>query len=371
MSQNNSFKNFSYITVGRIIETIILGIFYVTLASLLDPEEYGQLSLIIALAGTFSIISRFGLNLSLQVFQSKKNLVLVSSINSLFLISTLVATLVLITIDIYAAMLCLGLSFFVMNFRWLLGLKQYKQFMWSMVLKSALILAIPFTLFYFLDISGIILGMAIASIIPSFQYLSRLKLNWFVNVKQHYKTLVHNFGVDAAATLPIMIDKLIISSLFGLYIVGIYQLNLQILLALSIIPSSLASYLISEESSGFTHERFSLIVILGSIGVVALGIFLAPYVINEFFPKYIEGILGLQIILITIIPQSIGSIFIAKLLSKESTKIGYFAIIKIMSLIILFVVLGEYYEFVGLSIAVLLSSIFGTIFLFYINRKEN
>jgi len=370
MTQNNSFKNFSYISIGKITETIFLGIFYVSLASLLDPEEYGQLSLIIALAGTFSIISRFGFNFSIQVFQSKKNLVLVSSINTLFLVSTLVATIILITIDIYAAMLCLGLSFFVMNYHWILGQRQYKKFLWINVLKSALIIAIPLPMYFFLDIPGIILGMAIATLIPSFHYLKGLKLSWFVDMKQHYKTLIHNFGVDVASTLPIMIDKLIISSLLGLYVVGIYQLNLQILLALSVIPSSLASYLISEESSGFTHERFSLIVVLGSIGIVILGIFLAPFIINEYFPKYSEGIIGLQILLITIIPQSIGSIFLAKLMSKESTKIGYLAVIKITSLIILLVYLGEPFGFIGLSIAVLFSSIFSAIFLFYLSRKS-
>jgi len=167
-----------------------------------------------------------------------------------------------------------------------------------------------------------------------------------------------------------MVDKLIISSLFGLYVVGIYQLNLQIFLALSVIPGSLGTYLISEESSGSTHYRISIVVVFASIGIAILGIFLTPLIINEFFPKYSEGIMGLQILLITLIPESIGSIFMAKLLSKESTRIGYLAIVKITSMLILLVYLGEIYDYVGLSLAILISSIISVIFLFYINRKS-
>jgi len=370
MNQNNSYKNFSYVTIGRIIETILIGFFYVFFAALLDPEKYGHLNVIIALAATFSIISRFGLNFSLQVFQSKKNFVLVKSINTVFLISTLVATIVLIGIDINAALLCLGLSFFVMNFHWILGLKQYKKFMWLNILKGVLVISIPFPLYFFLDIPGIIFGMAIANFIPSFQYLRRLKLNRFVDLKKNYKVLVHNFGFEAGGTLPFMVDKLIISSLFGLYVVGIYQLNLQIFLALSVIPGSLGTYLISEESSGSTHYRISIVVVFASIGIAILGIFLTPLIINEFFPKYSEGIMGLQILLITLIPESIGSIFMAKLLSKESTRIGYLAIVKITSMLILLVYLGEIYDYVGLSLAILISSIISVIYLFYINRKS-
>jgi len=370
MNKDSSYKNFSYITLGRLIETILIGLFYVSFAALLEPEDYGRLNLIIALAATFSIISRFGLNYSLQVFQSKKNFLLVKSINSVFLISTLVATIILIPFDVYAALLCLGLSFFVMNFHWVLGLKQYKQFMWLNILKGALIISIPFPLYFFLDIPGIIFGMAIANFIPSFQYLRRLKLNWFVDLKQNYKVLIHNFGFEASGTLPFMVDKLIISSLFGLYVVGIYQLNLQILIALSVIPGSLGSYLISEESSGSKHNRFSLVVIIASIGLTSLGIFVAPFMINEFFPKYTEGIMGLQILLITLIPESVGSIFMAKLMSKESTKIGYLAIVKITSMLLLLIYLGELYDFVGLSIAILSSSIISVLFLFFISRKS-
>jgi len=59
--------------IGRITTIGIAAIFYLIIAALLEPERYGELNVIVALAGTFSTISLFGLNLSLQVIMPKKN----------------------------------------------------------------------------------------------------------------------------------------------------------------------------------------------------------------------------------------------------------------------------------------------------------
>jgi len=72
---------------------------------------------------------------------------------------------------------------------------------------------------------------------------------------------------------------------------------------------------------------------------------------------------------LSIIPLTISSIFSAKLQAKESTKIGYSAIIRIGTLLALIAVLGTFYDLVGLSLAVLLSIVLNTIFLVFIYRK--
>ncbi|HJZ23880.1 MAG TPA: oligosaccharide flippase family protein, partial [Candidatus Babeliales bacterium] len=58
---DNSTKNFSYITSGRIISSALLAIFYLIFAAILAPSDYGQMGYLIALSGTFSVVSRFGL----------------------------------------------------------------------------------------------------------------------------------------------------------------------------------------------------------------------------------------------------------------------------------------------------------------------
>ena len=74
MEKNKSFKNFSYIGIGRLVAIVLQAIFYLLFASLLGPESYGQLSVIIAFAGAFAAISGFGLHHTITVFQAKKKI---------------------------------------------------------------------------------------------------------------------------------------------------------------------------------------------------------------------------------------------------------------------------------------------------------
>ncbi len=115
MNQRDIIKNFSFVLSGRVIALSLQAVFYLLFASLLEPESYGKLNVIIALAGTFATLSRFGLNHSLQIFQAKNKSKLSEQISTLFVITTSVASLVLLSIDPFAEVLCLASSFFIMN----------------------------------------------------------------------------------------------------------------------------------------------------------------------------------------------------------------------------------------------------------------
>jgi len=257
-----------------------------------------------------------------------------------------------------------------MNMANLLGLKKYKKFMLNLIVKSVLTIIIPVLLYFVLEIPGIVLGLAIGNFIGSAPYFRKLKITSFFDLKNKYKVIIHNFGVDASENLPIMVDKLLIAPLFGFFIVGVYQFNLQIFYALGILPGILFHFLLSEESSGEKHKKISYLVILVSIAAAATTIFLAPFFVNEFFSKYFEGIFSLQILVLSVIPLSIMSILNAKLMAKESTRIGFSAIVRIGSLLALITVLGQLYGLVGLSLAVLFSNIIVTFFLYILYLKQ-
>jgi len=93
-------KNFSYVTLGRIIPAGTLAVFYLIFASILEPSDYGEVAYLIALAGTFSVVSRFGLPQTLVVFRAKGNLQLTNQINVLAIITTSAATIILLFIHI-------------------------------------------------------------------------------------------------------------------------------------------------------------------------------------------------------------------------------------------------------------------------------
>jgi len=89
-------------------------------------------------------------------------------------------------------------------------------------------------------------------------------------------------------------------------------------LGLNFLPGVLYLYLISEETKEEAHKKIRLFVILGSIGLAFIAIFLAPIGVDTFFPKYIEGVFSLQVLILSLIPQSIGVVFSAKLIAKKS-----------------------------------------------------
>jgi len=153
-----SFKNsrkFSYVMMGKIISSGLQSLFYLIFAAILAPESYGNLSYLIAIAGTFSMFARFGSNQTITVLQAKEKFVLAQQLNSVVIIFATIISIFLITIDYFVAILCFSMTIFVMNIHNLIGLKKYKQYMMVDVLKGILIVSIPIILYFILDIKGI------------------------------------------------------------------------------------------------------------------------------------------------------------------------------------------------------------------------
>ena len=77
------------------------------------------------------------------VYRAKEKHVLSNQINLLSVITTGVAALILLPIEINAALLCFGLSTFLMNTSIMLGLKKYKKFFWASVIRSISTIGLP------------------------------------------------------------------------------------------------------------------------------------------------------------------------------------------------------------------------------------
>jgi len=220
MNERGIFKNFSYIVIGRVVAAALQGLFYLIFAFLLDPSEYGQISYLIAIAGTFSIIFRFGLPYTVTVNLAKKNQIMANQVNVLAFITTGAAAIILLFIDPFVAFLCLGWSFFLMTQQNLLGLKKYKKYMWNSITYGILIIVISISLYFIFELPGIILGMAISTLVSSFYFLKSLRRNIFSfkDVRANIKVLVHNFGFDIGLNLPRFIDKNSNCTTFGFYV---------------------------------------------------------------------------------------------------------------------------------------------------------
>jgi len=372
MSEKQTARNFSFVVLGRIVNVALQAIFYFVFAALLGPESFGKLSYLIAIGGTASVISQFGLSASVVVYHGKGDKLLVNQINVFALIATGVAAVILIPFDIGSALIAFSLSYFIMNQHNLLGMKRYKTYFIDSLIKGISILALPVLLYFFFDLPGILIGMAIGNFIGGTHFIKSLsrQTNSFREFRNNLNVIIHNFGVTISSGLPKWADKLLIMPLFGFTFVGIYQFNLQVLLGLEIFPLALQSFLLSEESSGRKHRKLVYLSIIIIIVMVIVVVTISPMVIKEIFPEYIEGILSLQIMIFALIPTAISAVFIAKLQASKSTKIGYTAIVRLGSLLPLIVIFGTMWGLVGLSLSLVISIVLNTIFLVYLYQKS-
>jgi len=190
------------------------------------------------------------------------------------------------------------------------------------------------------------------------------------NLKINFKNLTHNFGVDVSSNLVRVIDKLAIAPLLGFTFVGIYQLNLQVLTLMEILPISLHSYLLSNKSNEINFKKIILYVIPSSTGLVILAVVLFPFFIEIFYPKYALGVPSFQILSISLIPLTIMAFYNAKLQTLGSNYVGISALIRISSILTLIIFLGPTYGLIGLSLAFLISAIITCIFLIIIYHNK-
>jgi len=356
-----------------VVSSAILAIFFLIFATILEPSDYGEMGYFIALAGTFSVVSRFGLPQTVVVYLAKENKLLSHQVNLLAIITSSTASIILLFINEFAAFLCLGISFFFLYQHNLLGEKKYQRFLKSSILRSTLTFVLPFPLYFVLGLPGILLGMALGNMISSVWLVKsiNLKIKSFRLLKTNYKVIINNFSIDASTNLVRTVDRILVGTAFGFLLTGIYVFNMQILVVMEILPRVLYLFLLSEESSGNTHKKISYLVVLASALIAIAAIIFSPLIVEQFFPKYLDGVVGLQILAISLIPISISLIITAKMQALESTKVGYSAIVSIGSLLILLSILGNEHGIVGLSIAVVISSILNTIFLWYLYKKFN
>jgi len=364
-------KNFSYLTIGRAGSSLIRAGFLIFLATLLEPNSYGQFAYIISLAGTVSVVSRFGLPTTLVIFLSKGKDQLVSKINLIAVISTSLGSVFLVFIDVYAAFLCIASSLFFLQERNQIGNQKYKEHAITVIFRNVLIFVLGISLFFVAGIPGIIVGMAFANLIFVFPLFKKISIHSISAepIRENYKIILNNFGVESSQSLSNSVDKIIVGIWFGFLSLGTYYFYMQILFAIQMLSGVLHSFLISEIGRGKDHKKISFIVVIISIILTVLVIIISPLLIETFFPKYLGGIFALQVLSIAAIPNALSTILTAKMQSIESTKVGYSAIIKIGSLVILLGVLGTMFSIVGLSIAVVTSVSLHTLFLCYIYKK--
>jgi len=366
-------RGLGLISFGDITGIIISSIFWFYLASVIEPSEYGDIHFFLSMATIGSSIALFGTQDSITVLTAKGHKIQ-SGLNVISLGISSITSLCLIIffqrIDVGIIVIAYVIN--TLSIGDLLGKKQFFKYSQYNILQKILTLVLGIGFFYAFGPSGIIYALAISyagyliRIIKTFQ---EVPIN-FKLIKEKSSFLSHNYIMYLAGSFGGQLDKIIIVPLLGSAVLGNYSLALQVITVFTIFTTILFKFLLPQESSGIQNKFLIQIVIIISVIVSVLGIFLSPLVIPNFFPKYVDAGVAIQIMSLSIIPITITTICTSRLLSKEKSKLVLIGnMIGLIIIILGILTLGSMYGTIGIAMSFVLSTISKATYLGLIVKK--
>jgi len=355
---------------------LIISIFFLILANLLGTEDYGRISYLLAIGNITFSLAFFGAKDHLMVFIAKEGKS--QSTVYLFTISTgIIASIILFFIfyNVSLSLYVIAWIIFGLVTGEILGRSLYKNYMKIVITQRILLVVLGIGLFYLFGINGVILGYALSLFPFSFKIISvfkKAKIDFSI-IKARSGFISHVYGHDLSRTITTFADKLIILPLFGYALLGNYQLGVQIVILMSILPISVYQFTLPKDAEGKNTNKIKISTVFISI-IFALGIILVtPSVFPILFPDYTNAVQIIQIMSLSIIPISANHMFSSKFLANEKSRIvlisaAVFVVIQFLGIWIL----GEIYGINGAAIAFVIGATARTMcFLIAIQRYKS
>ena len=343
----------------------ISAIFWFSLASLINPEEYGQIHYFLAIAGMAQLLSLISTTNALQVYVAK-NIKIHSTLFFISIIAGIVSSLVVFLFfsRTDTSLLVLGYIIFELSNGFLLGKKLFSNYAKFFLTQKILTVIFGFGLYFTFGVDGIIFGLVL-SYVPYIWIL----VNEFRNTRIDFSLLkprkgflINNYGINISGAVGGQMDKLIIAPILGFELLGNYSLAMQFFVILLLLPTTVFKYLLTQDSSGKNTKNLKKNTIFASVGLATFGIVILPMIIPILFPNYIDTVIAIQIISVAIIPSTIGIFYDSKLLSIEKSKFLVIGkCIGLFTMISGFVILGPIYGIIGLAVTLVVSSCLQTL----------
>ncbi len=218
----------TYVGAGNLLASILGGLFWFALASILATEDYGRLNYYIAIGSMLSVVSLLGLNTTVITFVAKGFEKIRHQANLVVLVSNSFVFILLIFMNYPPlSFLIIGLSFFTMSVAELLGGKLYKKYFFLLIAERASQVALSIGLYFVIGIDGIIIGYAIAALTFSYRFFKTFRNFSFAisELRPRFAFMTHSYSLTLSQALTLYADKLIIAPLFGFTVLGLYQLG--------------------------------------------------------------------------------------------------------------------------------------------------
>ena len=351
-------------TVGSadILGTAMSAVFWFYLASQIEPSSYGEIIWFLGIASIFSGIALFGTTNTLTVYTAKKTQIQ-STLNFISLTASVILSLIVIVLfpSFYTIDVGIILIAFVINalaIGDLLGRKQYANYSKYTLVQKGLTLGLGFSFFYFFGYESIIFALALSYVLyfkRIFSIFKEMKIN-FNLIKPRIGFIGNNYFMSILQIASGQVDKIIVAPILGFTILGNYNLAYQAIVVMFILPNIFYKYLLPQESSGVKNKKPKIIVIVFSVFITIFGIFVAPVLINELFPKFSEAVDAIRIMSIIVIPTTVTLILEAEFLGNEKSRVILIGTaILVTSLIIGMVVLGSLMGIEGIAYSLVIA----------------
>ena len=368
-------KGLMSIGIGDILGSGLSAFFWFYIAAILSPESYGEIHYLISIAGIAQLFSLVGNSSVLTVYSAKKvnaepTLYILSIIPTI--ISSIIIFILLQRADV--STLLFGYIIFESVNSVLLGRRLFNKYSKLVVLQKVLTLLLGVGFYFVFGPEGILFGLSCSFIPYIYFFMKEFRINKinFSLLKTRREFISNNYFNTLAGGFGGQIDKLIIAPILGFGLLGNYSLALQFISMMMIFSSIAFKFILPLDSAGRDTKGIKKYTIILSLIITILGITLSPIIIPEFFPEYVETIISVQILSISVFFGNLISIFSSKLLSEEKSKSILIAnIISVGIIVIGFILLGPVLGIVGLSIVHVVAIAIESIILISSSKKRN
>ena len=355
-------RDISTIGGADIFGTVMSAVFWFYLASQIEPSSYGEIGWFLGIAGLFSGIALFGTANTITVYTAKKTQIQ-STLNFISLSASVILSFIVIVLfpSFYTVDVGIILIAYVINtlaIGDLLGRKQYANYSKYNLVQKGLTLGLGVSFFYLFGYEAIIFALALSYVLHFkriFSIFKEMRIN-FSLIKPRIGFIGNNYFMSILAVTSGQVDKIVVAPLLGFAILGNYSLAVQVVSVMLILPNVFQKYLLPQESTGVKNRNPKILVIIFSVLITILGIFVAPILINEFFPKFTEAVDAIKIMSIVVIPTTISLIIESEFLGKEKSRIVLVGTAILMtSLIIGMIVLGSLMGIEGVAYSLVIA----------------
>lgn len=368
------FRGLLSLGISDTIGTGISALFWLYLATLLEVEDFGEISYLLAIAGMVTAISLLGSKYSISVYVPK-NIHLESAFFLIVIIISSTSSLLLFLIydNAVLSLYVFGTIIFGLGSAEIVAKKLYTNYSKYLFIQKVMMVVLSVALYSWFGINGIILGMALSYFCYMKIIIKTFKTTPidFSLLRPRLGFLINSYLMDIVNNLGKQIDKLILAPLVGFILLGNYQLAFQFISIFNLLPMIIMKYSLPEDASGNPNKNLKIVTIIISLCFTILIIFLSPLIVPIFFQKFIHVVEIIQILSISIVFSAVNMMYASKFLGNEKSRIILIgSLLFSASYLIIILIIGNSIDVVSVAVVYVISVTIPLVFYVTVDLKN-